>query len=114
MIKIALNPFIFQIAEFTDLQINTDNPLNIIPLGVFQNNFQNFIRDRQFVHRFFSFSKENIYLTTKQMNYLFDSISFFDYKWYLESHFSRRQHARRMSGESSVSLLLTMFVVPIT
>jgi hypothetical protein len=63
MIKIALNPFIFQIAEPADLQIDTDHPLNIVSFGVFQDNLQNFIRNGEFVHRYFYLSKENIYLT---------------------------------------------------
>jgi hypothetical protein len=67
MIKIALNPFIFQIAEFADLQIDADHPLNIISLGVFQDNLQNLIRNGEFVHRLFSFSKKNSNLTPSRL-----------------------------------------------
>jgi hypothetical protein len=49
-IKVPLNPFVVEVADFSDLQVDLDDPGRLPPGGIIEGNFQDTLRYRKLMH----------------------------------------------------------------
>jgi hypothetical protein len=49
-IKVPLNPFVVEVADFSDLQVDFDDPGRLTPGGIIEGNFQDILGYRKLMH----------------------------------------------------------------